>query len=320
MSRYLLRRLVLIFPMLVGITFVNFIFINAAPGDPITAMIDPMEVAALTETEIQARREALGLNEPLPVRYMLWLKELAQGNLGHSIQLKRPVLTLITERFMNTIGLMVFALSTAVILGVGLGIVSALRPYSGLDHSVTAFAFVGVAMPGFFFAMILIYLFSVKAGLFPTSGMVTPGAAPSLLDRIQHMILPVAALAYSDVGSLLRYTRSSMLETLSQDYVTTGRAKGLSQRRVIFRHAFPNALIPLITVLGLHLPALFGGAIIIEAIFNWPGMGTLMLSAVSHRDYPLLMGGLFASAILVLLSNLIADVAYTIIDPRIRYQ
>jgi peptide/nickel transport system permease protein len=317
---YLARRVVLIVPLLLGITFLNFVLINLAPGDPITAMLDPMEVSSLSEAEIEAKREALGLDDPLPVRYALWLKELATGNLGHSIKFKRPVAEMIAERVGNTIRLTIVSLLIAVLVGVALGVLSAVRPYSLLDYGATAFAFVGVAMPGFFFALLLIYVFSLRIGILPTSGMTTPGADPSLLDRAKHMVLPVVALAYGDIGSLLRYTRGSMLETLHQDYVTTGRAKGLPEYRVILRHAFGNALIPLITVIGLHLPALVGGAFIIEAIFNWPGMGTLMLSAVTARDYTLLMGGLLVIGLLVLVSNLLADVAYAVADPRIRYR
>jgi peptide/nickel transport system permease protein len=316
---YLERRLALTVPLLLGITFLNFVLINIAPGDPITAMLDPMEVSAISDAEIRAKREALGLDKPLPVRYVLWLKELTRGNLGHSIQFKRPVTDLIAERVGNTIRLTALSLLLATIVGVTLGVVSALRPYSLLDYVATGFAFLGVAMPGFFFAMLLIYVFSLRFGILPTSGMAAPGA-DSLLDRGKHLILPVVALAYADVGSLLRYTRGSMLETLHQDYVTTGRAKGLPEHLLILRHAFRNALIPLITVIGLQLPSLVGGAFIIEAIFNWPGMGTLMLGAVSARDYTLLMGGLLVIGVLVLASNLLADVAYAVADPRIRYR
>ncbi|MSP14004.1 MAG: ABC transporter permease [Chloroflexi bacterium] len=320
MSEYLLRRFLLIFPLIIGITFLDFIFINLAPGDPINAMIDPMVMTFMSKEEVQARRAELGLDKPLVVRYVSWVKELAQGNLGYSIMFKNSVAKLIRGSVGNTITLMVWALITSVVVGIVLGIISALRPYTKLDYALTAFAFTGVAMPGFFFGLALIYLVSLKAGLLPTSGLVTPGLPPSVWDSAQHLILPVAALAYEGIASIMRYTRGSMLEVLHQDYITTARAKGLREPRVILRHGFVNAMLPVITIIGLRLPSLFAGSVIIETIFSLPGMGKLMVDATSFRDYPLIMGGLLISALLVLLSNLVADISYAVADPRIRYQ
>ncbi|MBI3942729.1 MAG: ABC transporter permease [Chloroflexi bacterium] len=320
MSEYLLRRFLLIFPLLIGITFLDFVFINLAPGDPINAMIDPMEMTFMSKEEIQARRAELGLDKPLLVRYASWVKELARGNLGYSIMFKNSVAKLIRDTVGNTITLMAWALVTSIIVGIVLGIISALRPYTKLDYALTAFAFTGVAMPGFFFGLALIYLISLRAGLLPTSGLVTPGAPSSVLDSAQHLFLPVAALAYEGIASIMRYTRGSMLEVLHQEYITTARAKGLREPHVILRHGLVNAMLPVITIIGLRLPALFGGSVIIESIFSLPGMGKLMVDATNFRDYPLIMGGLLISALLVLLSNLLADISYAVADPRIRYQ
>jgi peptide/nickel transport system permease protein len=200
-----------------------------------------------------------------------------------------------------------------------MGMISALRPYSRLDYALTAFAFSGTAMPGFFLGLLLIYVVSLKLGLLPTGGITTPGVT-SWADRLQHMILPVAALSYETLAGLMRYTRASMLEVLHQEYVTTARAKGLRERAVIVRHALRNALLPIITIIGLRMPALIGGSVLIETVFNYPGIGLTMVSATKGLDYPLLMGGVLVTGVVVLLSNLLVDVAYGVADPRIRYE
>jgi peptide/nickel transport system permease protein len=205
------------------------------------------------------------------------------------------------------------------VVGITLGVLSALRPYSLPSYALTAVAFAGVATPSFFLALILILVGALKLGWFPTSGLRTPGAPPSVLDQLHHMVLPLIALSIGGTASLLRYTRSGMLEVLHEDYVTTARAKGLRERVVVARHAFKNALLPVITVLGLYIPSLFGGSVIVETIFNIPGIGSTMVEAMNTRDYPLIMGGILVSGILVLVSSLLADIGYAMADPRIRY-
>ena len=319
MREYALQRLLLIPLLLLGITVIDFVFINLAPGDPVTAMLDPQDVRSMSQADIEARREALGLNKPAHIRYLLWLKELSRGNLGYSMIQSRPVAQLVVVGVQNTFLLMGLSLIASTGLGLTLGILSALRPYSLVDYLLTALAFTGVAMPSFFLALILILVGAVELGWFPTSGIVTPGAPPSLLDRLRHMALPVIALTFGGMASMLRYTRSSMLEVLGQEYIVAARAKGLAELNVIGRHAFKNALLPIITIMGLNLPTLFGGSVIVETLFNIPGIGSLMVNALNGRDYPVMMGGILLSGLLILCSNLLADIGYALADPRVRY-
>jgi peptide/nickel transport system permease protein len=320
MTTYILRRILLVFPLLLGISIINYTILALAPGDPVSAMIDPFELSNMTAEDLQEAREALGLNKPIPVRYLLWLGQALQGNLGYSIWFNTPVFEVMLRALGNSMPVMIFALLVSTVAGIILGIVSALKPYSLLDSVLTTFAFAGVAVPGFFFALLLIYAVAIKMDILPTGGVTTPGVEPSFGDRFAHIILPGLALAYETTGSLLRYTRASLLEVLNQDYMTTARAKGLVEHIVILRHGLRNALLPIITVLGLRLPSMFGGAVLIETVFNYPGVGLTIFRATEIRDYPLMMGGVLMTAILVLLSNLLADLVYTMADPRIRYE
>jgi peptide/nickel transport system permease protein len=321
MSQYILRRLLLLPVLLFGITILDFVFISVAPGDPVSAMLDPEIMMQMSPEQIAARRQALGLDQPILVRYVAWLREVSLGNLGYSIIRGRSVAELMVEAWQNTALLIAISMVVSVVTGVILGILSALRPYSKMDYVLTLLSFVGAALPGFILAMGLIYVGALKLGWFPTSGLSAPTPAVNpLLDRIHHMILPVLALSFGGWASYLRYTRSSMLEVLSMDFITTARAKGLAERIVLLRHAFKNAMLPLITILGLSLPGLFGGAFIVEVMFNIPGMGSLLVDSTAKRDYPMMMGGLLLSAVLVLFANLLADIAYAFVDPRIRYE
>jgi peptide/nickel transport system permease protein len=319
MTHYLLRRLFWMIPLLFGITVINYTVYALAPGDPVAAMLTPEEFRSMTKEQLDARREALGLHQPIPVRYALWLREALRGNLGNSILFGLPVAQLIAQGLKNTVGLIGSALLLSTAGGIVLGLLSALRPYSRLDYALTAFAFSGTAMPGFFLGLLLIYVVALKLRLLPTGGISSPGVN-TLSDYLRHMILPVLALSYETLASLMRYTRSSMLEVLHQEYVTTARAKGLKERVVLLRHAFRNALLPVITILGLRNHALVGGSVLIETVFNYPGIGLTLVKATKGLDYPLLMGGVLVTAVVVLLSNLIADLAYGAADPRIRYE
>jgi peptide/nickel transport system permease protein len=319
MTRYVLRRLLLIVPLLFAVTIINYTIYNLAPGDPVSAMIDPTELSQMTPEELDSRREAMGLNKPLPVRYVIWLSQAVRGNLGYSIWFNTPVVDVMLRALGNSMPVMALALIISTIFGIALGIISVLKPYSRLDYVLTTFAFSGVAMPGFFFALLLIYFVSIRLGILPSGGVTTPGAPESFSDRFAHILLPGFALAYESMGSLLRYTRSSMLEVMRQEYITTARAKGLREWIVVGRHGFRNALLPVITIIGLRIPSLFGGAVLIETVFNYPGIGRTLVQATMIRDYPLLMGGVLLTATLVLLSNLVADLAYGWADPRIRY-
>lgn len=319
MTEYVIRRLLLIPILLLGITALDFAFINAVPGDPITAMISPDEMRQLTKADIEKRRHDLGLDQPVPVRYGIWLRELSRGNLGYSYIKAQSVFNMMVNGISNTFTLMVASLILTTIVGILLGMISALRPYSILDYVLTTVSFAGVAMPSFFFALILILVGSLRLGWFPTSGLRTPGVPLNIGDLLMHMAMPLAALSIGGTASLLRYTRSSMLEVLQQEYITTARAKGLAERVINLRHAFKNASLPVITILGLHIPVLFGGAVIVETIFSIPGIGSIMVEAMNTRDYPVIMGGILISGITVLFSSLIADVAYAFADPRIHY-
>ena len=319
MGQYLLRRLLISFPVLLGITMATYGIINLAPGDPVAAMISPEAAASLGPGWVEQQREALGLNKPLPVRYGLWLKELAQGNLGFSLKDRQPINQKIVERIWPTLKLMGTALAIALVIAIPLGILSAIKQYSFLDYLATVSGFAAISIPSFFLSLAAIYVFSLKLGWLPSSGMNTVGGTSSFVDSTKHLILPAIVLGLAEAAPLIRYTRSSMLEVIRQDYVTTARAKGLNERTVIWRHALRNALIPLITVVALNLPRLLGGAVVIEAVFAWPGMGTLAITAVQGRDYPVIMAINLITAVMILASNLLADVFYAVIDPRIKY-
>jgi peptide/nickel transport system permease protein len=318
MGKYILRRTLISIPVLLGITVIIFILINVAPGDPVTGMIDPT-LGDFSPELIERERVKLGLDKPLPVQYILWLGRVLRGDLGYSLIKRRPVTEMIGHRIWATLQLTISALLVSVVVGIGIGILSAVKQYSWLDYLSTLFSFSAVSVPGFFLSLGLIYILALKLKWLPTSGMQTLGQEASLWDKLKHMIMPVTVLAVSSTAPLVRYARSSMLEVLRQEYVHAARAKGLRDWTVIVRHAFPNALIPLITVIGLRLPTLFGGSVIVEQIFHWQGMGTLNIWAVLNQDYTLLMGLNMISAVLVLLANIIADVAYAVVDPRITY-
>jgi peptide/nickel transport system permease protein len=321
MTQYILRRLLLVPVLLLGITLIGYVINNLAPGDPISVMIDPRDPAYRQPLALERLRKDLGLDKPIMVRYALWLKEVLRGNLGYSYQSKKPVLGIILRVLPATLLLQSTSLFMAITVGISLGIICALKQYSIVDHSLTVAAFFGVSIPGFFFALLGIYIFAVKLGWFPVGGMWTPGEPTGFnLDLLRHLVLPAAVEGILQVAFYMRYARASTLDALTADYVVTARAKGLRERIVIGRHVFRNALLPLVTILGLSLPALLGGSFIIETIFSWPGMGMLGYTALMQRDYPVQMGVALIAATLVLLANLITDIAYAVVDPRVRYQ
>jgi peptide/nickel transport system permease protein len=307
----------IVIPLLLAISVVTFAFINLAPGDPITAMMSPDQ--QLQAGDIERMRERLGLNDPLPVRYLKWLREAVQGNFGYSYITGEPVLDRIGDRLLPTLELMGAALVISTVLGVSLGVIAALKVYTIWDYLLSIFSLIGLSIPGFFFALIVLYIFAARLEIMPAFGMSSrSGDTPPLLDNLHHLILPAAVLSLELTASLTRYARSAMLDVMRADYITTARSKGLSEFVTIARHAFRNALLPLITIISLRLPLLLGGAIVIETMFQWPGMGLLSLQAIQQRDYPVLMGLTFVTASLVLFGNLLADILYAFVDPRIR--
>jgi peptide/nickel transport system permease protein len=320
MGRYLLRRLVISVPVLIFVTLIAFALVNLAPGDPVTSMINPVTRAELGPEWVEERQKALGLDKPVAYRYAIWLKEVVQGNLGYTLIGGQPVADQIEARIGPTLLLMVSAITLGTIIGVPLGMLSALRPNSGTDYLLTIFGFLAISVPVFFLGLAGMYIFAVHLQWLPTSGMRSLGVPNSTTDLVRHMILPVTVLTLVHIPLVMRYTRASMIESLRQDYVTTARAKGMKETSVVLWHAFRNALIPLITIIGLSLPELLSGAVITETIFQWPGMGLLAMRAVNARDYPLVLGVILVTACMVLISNLISDLFYAVADPRIRYR
>jgi peptide/nickel transport system permease protein len=318
-GRYILRRLLISIPVLIGITMAVYLMVNLAPGDPVSAMINPDMIAAFGPEWAEQQRRSLGLDQPLPARYAIWLRELGRGNLGYSFVDRRPITDKIGERLWPTFKLMLTVQAIALTIALPIGVISALRQYSILDYTSTVLGFATISVPSFFLALGAIYIFALKLRWLPTAGMGPIGRETTFSDSILHLILPAMVLGLAQAAPLIRYTRSSMLEIVRQDYVTVARSKGLRERVVIYRHAFRNALIPLVTILALDLPRLFSGTIIIEQIFSWPGMGTLAITSVRARDYPAIMAITFVTAVFILISNLLADIIYAVIDPRIRY-
>ncbi|HVL25517.1 MAG TPA: ABC transporter permease [Thermomicrobiales bacterium] len=319
MGRYLLRRIFVSIPVLLGITVAMYLIANLAPGDPVTALMNPEQMANMGPEWVQQQKESLGLNDPLPIRYVKWLGQTLQGNLGYSFVDRLPVSEKIGERIWPTLQLMLIVMVISILVGVPLGILSALKQYSFIDYLLTIAGFLTVSIPSFFLALVLIYVFSVRLNWLPATGMYTVGQERTFLDSLQHIILPASVLGLAQAAPIIRYTRASLLETVKQDYVTVARAKGLNEGLVISRHALRNALIPIITIIALDIPRLLGGTVIIEQVFAWPGMGSLAIASVQGRDYNVLMGINLIAAVMILISNLLADVIYALVDPRIKY-
>ena len=317
MGRYIQRRLVVSLPILIVITAIIFTLLQLTPGDPLDAYLQPDQV--LTADQRAALRHELGLDRPAPIRYLFWLREVARGDLGYRIKDGQPVARAIFQRLGPTLLLMGTGLLIAMVIGVALGVLSAIRQYSILDFALTIFAFLGLSLPAFFAGLLGLYFFALKLHWFPAGGFATPGVPFSFWDHLHHLLLPALLLSLFNIGYFMRYTRAAMLEVLGQDFVRTAQAKGLAPRVVVGTHALRNALLPVATIIGASVPGLIGGAVFIESIFSWPGMGSLYLDGIDGRDYPLIMGLTFILAIVILLANLLTDLAYAVIDPRIRY-
>jgi peptide/nickel transport system permease protein len=307
-------------PLLFIISIVSFLLMTMAPGDPTAMFVNP-ESSKGAQQDLTAIREKLGVDQPIYVQYAKWMKLIVlDGDFGYSFQDGRPVLEKIVERVPATLLLMGTAVFISFLIALPIGIYSAVRQYSPLDNTFTFVSFVGISIPSFFFAIMVMLVFSLNLGWFPASNMRgDEGNLPDVVDILYHLILPAAVLAFGLVAQYSRFMRSSMLEVIHQDYIRTARAKGVSEGRVIMNHAVRNAMLPIITLLGLQLPNLFGGALIIEQIFAWPGMGRLAIGSIFIRDYQVIMGVTMVTALLVVLGNLIADILYAVVDPRIQY-
>lgn len=317
MGAYVARRLLISIPVLIGITIIVFLFVALAPGDPVDALIRP-EFGS-NEAMRQSIIAHYGLDQPLPVRYIRWMGGVLQGDFGFRILSGQPILGEIGRAMAASIALMGTALIMGMAAGIPLGILSAVRQYSKLDFVLTAVTFLGISVPSFLLGLGGLYLVGLKWDLVPIAGMQTVGQEPSILDFLHHLALPATILAFGYAAIFLRYTRASMLEVVNAEFVTTARSKGLPRRIVITRHTFRNALIPIITIIGLSLPEMIGGAVVTEQVFSWPGLGMLMIDGVNDRDYFLIMGITLFLAVAVLLANLLTDIAYGYADPRIRY-
>lgn len=320
MLQYFLKRLIQIIPLLFGISLVSFFIVHLAPGGPLAA------IGAEAEPEIAEKLSVeYGLDQPIYVQYVKWMGHILQGDFGRSYVQRRPVSEMILERIPNTLYLNAVTISLAYLIAIPLGIISAVRRYSRLDAVVTVSAFLGLAMPNFWLAFLLIYLFALPTG-WPISGISTYGInfetygwISVIGDRLQYLLLPAFVLVTASLASITRYMRASMLDVLGEDYVRTARAKGLSEQKVIYKHAVRNALLPVITLAGYILPNLFSGTVIVEQIFAWPGVGFLAYRAVLERDYPVVMAFNMIGAALTVFSFLIVDMLYVLVDPRIKY-
>lgn len=313
MSRYLFGRVFHMVLVLFGISVVVFVMLKLTPGDPAATLLG----IQATPAELARVQRAMGLDRPWVVQFGIWFGNLLRGDLGVSYISRKPVAELIATRFPATLELTILAMLLAAMIGIPAGILSATRRYSGLDYSITSLALFGVSMPSFWFGILLILLFSLYLGWLPASGYAA--IQRGLWEHVKHLLLPALSLGLFLSGSLARFTRSSMVDTLAQEFIRTGRAKGLSERVVIYRHALKNAMIPTVTVLGLQFGFLMGGAVIIEQVFAYPGVGWLALIAISQRDYPVVQGVVLVVAAVFAVTNLLVDVAYTWLNPRIRY-
>ena len=324
MGTYALRRTLQTIPILFIISILLFLMVRAAPGGPLTAA---RRNPNISKEQIEAIEEKLGLNDPLPVQYGRWLGDMLRGDMGESIKFRRPVSEMIGERVPNTLILVGASFLVTLLFAIPIGILSARKPYSTFDYAMTTITFIGQAIPVYWLGLGLIVIFYVIIKnpltgnpLFPVGGMNTRGMDGNLLDTLWHLVLPVTALSLGWVAWYSRFLRSSMLDVLHEDYVRTAHAKGLTDSLVYYKHALQNAILPLVTLIALDLPSLFAGALFVETIFSWPGMGRLFWDAAKGRDYPVLLGVVMLTAILIIVCNIIADLAYGWLNPQVKYE
>lgn len=317
MFKYVLKRLLYAIPVFLGITFVVYVLINLAPGGPLSILASSGEMSL---SDLEAMKISLGLDKPIIVRYFMWLGDLFRGDLGISYRTSQEVSMMISQRIMPSLLLTGVGILGAILIGVPLGIVSAYKPNSIWDHISTFVAFIGASVPNFFLSLLLIYVLSVKLKIFPTSGMYSSGGAKDLSDLLHHLALPAFVCGIQPVGNYIKQTKSSVMEVLNEEYIKTARSKGLTNVVIVIKHAFRNALIPVVTTISLTIPFLIGGAVVTEQIFAWPGIGSLMITAITSRDYPVIMGVAVLICVTVLVANLILDLIYAALDPRIKFK
>ncbi len=319
MRKYIVRRLIYAVPTLLGISVLTFMLSRLAPGDPVRLFT--FGATDLSQSDIEALRHQYGLDLPLPVQYVNWLIDALRGDFGQSILYHKPALGLVLERVPNTLQLALVALFLQLVIGVPLGVAAALRRGSWLDGAVRVFGVVGHAVPGFWIGLMFIILFAVQLRVLPSQGMLTVGKDQwDVLDRLRHLVMPAFVLALAGIANYSRYLRTETLDVISQDYIRTAHAKGLPGRTVVYVHALRNALIPVVTALGAILAALVSGALIIEQVFTWPGVGQFTYAAARQKDYPVIMAGVMLVSVLLVFSYLLRDLAYAAVDPRIKVE
>jgi peptide/nickel transport system permease protein len=312
---YIARRLLLLVPVLVGVSIVVFLVLHLSPGDPAEIMLG----SQATQEDLARLRRELGLTEPLHVQYLRWMSHVLRGDLGRSLWMKRPVLDEVLHRFQATLVLTGSGLLLSTLGGIALGVASAVRPHSLLDRMSAVTSLFGASMPVFWLGIVLMVVFSLWLGWLPASGMWAPYGGGDLRDLAAHLVLPAVTLAAASTTIIARLTRSTMLDVLGQDYIRTARAKGLIEGRVVFRHGLKNALIPIVTVVGVQAGYLLGGAVLTETVFAWPGVGLLMVQGILARDFPIVQGCVLVIALTFVLINLAVDLLYVYLDPRIHY-
>lgn len=317
MFHYVVRRLLNAIPLLVGVSIIGFALMHLAPGGPLAIYTLNPTVSA---QDIERIKVLYGLDQPVHVQYVKWAGNMVIGNWGTTFFGGRPVLTVILERVPATLLLAGTSLAIAMILGMAIGILGAVRRYSVFDYLATTGAVFALSFPTFWFGLMAIYIFALELRWLPSGGMYELGEENNVLDLLRHLILPTAVLALVIVATWSRYARSSFLEVIHQDYIRTARSKGLRGPAVLFRHAFPNAVTPLIALLGVQLPFLFSGALVAETVFGWPGMGRLFVDALTMKEYPILMGMMVFTAVFVIIGNLLADIGVALVDPRVRLE
>ena len=325
MATYVIRRVIQAIPILIGISIISFLIVHLAPGSP----IDKFRTPRVSEEQLNNLIRMYGLDKSIPEQFLSWFSSFfqfwktdGQGHYiawGYSFTDGRPIMSHIFERIPATMLLMGTALFVTVVIAIPVGVLAAVKQYSWADKVITVLATIGYALPSYWLGIMLLFVFAVDLNLFPLYGMHTLGGTDDLPDLAWHMVLPVTSLTIQSVAGWSRYMRASMLEVMRQDYIRTARAKGLPESRVITKHALRNALIPIVTLLGLTIPTLLSGAIITEAIFGWPGLGNMGYQAVIDRDYPLVLAFVMIGGFMVILGNLIADILYAVVDPRIKY-
>jgi peptide/nickel transport system permease protein len=323
MQTYAIRRILQTVPILLIISILLFFLVRSAPGGPLSAARRNPNVSI---EQIENLKKQLGLDKPLPVQYVSWLGDMLRGDMGNSIKFRRPVADMIAERIPNTLFLVGISFLVTLLLAIPIGIISARKPYSAFDYAMTTITFIGQSVPVYWLGLALILIFYVLLKnpvtgdpFFPSGGMNTLGKEDDILDTLWHMVLPVIALSSSWIAWYSRFLRSSMLDVLHEDYIRTARAKGAREQVVYYKHALRNAILPLVTLIALDLPSLFAGALFVETIFSWPGMGRLFWDAARGRDYPILLGVVMITAVLIIFFNILADLAYGWLNPQVKY-